>query len=141
MALGLVSLCGLVAVLPSLRAEPPVLTFLTVGTDQHTPEDWPTRERPLLQPATSAPPEDPHVSACRSVGFQTEWVASKRDMGIPLEAVLAAAQRVFAHNQPEHDEDAARMETIATLVYLDPQWTPAELRDAVEAACLAWPWP
>ena len=35
-------------------------------------------EGPLLVPAASAPPEDPLASACRYVGFQMEWVASKR---------------------------------------------------------------
>jgi hypothetical protein len=59
-------------------------------------------------------------------------------MGVPLEAVLTTAQRVFAHAQPE---ETAVIETLVTLVSLEPQRTPAELRDAVEAACLALPWP
>ena len=96
---------------------------------------WPL-EGPLLQPAASAPLEDPLASACRYVGFQTEWAASKRDAGLPLGAVLTASRRVFALDMPWHDALAG---ALGTLVYRAPQRSPAALRQAMEAACLAPP--
>jgi len=89
-----------------------------------------------LQPATSVPLEDPLASACRYVGFQAEWIASKRDAGIPLGKALAASRRVFVLDMPWYDAIAGAM---ATLVYRAPQRSPAELRQAMEAACLVQP--
>ena len=106
------------------------------GAAQPTADALPALEGPLLQPAASAPPEDPLASACRYVGFQMEWVASKRDAGLPLGAVLTASRRVFALDRPWHDALAG---ALGPLVYRAPQRAPAELRQAMEAACLAHP--
>jgi len=148
--MGLLSLWSVVALLYSLGVEersPVRLAVAALGqtspscclTDaaQATADDLRIRPGPPLEPAVSAPPEDAYVSTCRYVGFQTEWVASKRDAGLPLDAVVAAAQRVFAHDRPGYD---AVVETIGALVYHARQRTPAALRDDVEAACLARPW-
>jgi len=89
-----------------------------------------------LPPGASAPPAEPLASQCQYVGFQTEWLASKRDAGLPLDAVLAASRRVFAPDLPWHD---AIFGAMATLVYRAPQRSPAELRQAMEAACLVQP--
>jgi hypothetical protein len=59
-----------------------------------------------------------------------QWVASKRDTGIPLSEALVASRRVFALDMPWHD---AIFRAMATLVYRAP---PAELHQAMEAACL-----
>jgi hypothetical protein len=93
-----------------------------------------------LHPAVSTPPEDPLASTCRYGGFQTEWVASQRDAGLPLGKALAASRRVFAPDMPCHDAIVGAM---ATLVNRAPQRSPAELRQAMEAACLGQPrlWP
>src|SRR5262249_9685251 len=92
--IGLVSLGSLIPLLHSLGAAEPLPERLAVealcqampsrcspGATQ-TPADnlW-TCDGHTLQPADSAPPEDPLASACWYVGFQTEWVASKRDAG------------------------------------------------------------
>ena len=127
------------------------------GAARTTAADPPTREGPPLQrvspppylavppssmprtpvlPAASAPPEDPIISDCRYVGFQTEWVASKRDAGLPLVEALASYRRVFALDLPWQNAIAGAM---GTLVYRAPQRSPAELRQAMEAACLAHP--
>jgi hypothetical protein len=68
--------------------------------------------------------------------LQTEWVASKRDVGLPLGEALRASQRVFALDMPWQDALAG---ALGTLVYRAPQRSPAELRQAMEAACLAQP--
>ena len=91
---------------------------------------------PLLEPATSAPPEDPLASDCRYIGFQVEWVASKRDAGLPLGEVVRAAWRVFMLDRPW---PYALYGALGTLVYHAPQRSPAELGQAIEAACLAQP--
>ena len=88
------------------------------------------------QPATSAPPEDPLASDCRYVGFQTEWIASKRDAGLPLGEALAASRRVFARAMPGQE---ALFGALGPLVYRAPQRSPAELRQVMEAKCLAHP--
>jgi hypothetical protein len=90
----------------------------------------------LLQLAASAPPEDPLASDCRYVGFQTEWMASKRDVGLPFGVALAASRRVFALDTPW---PYALYGVLGILVYRAPQRSPAELRQAMEAACLADP--
>jgi hypothetical protein len=90
----------------------------------------------MLRLAASAPPEDPLASDCRYVGFQTEWVASKRDLGLPLGEVLPAAWRVFALDKPW---PYALYGATGTLVYRAPQRSPTELRQVMEAACLAHP--
>jgi len=59
-------------------------------------------------------------------------------MGVPLDGILATAHRLFAQDQPEY---AVVIESIGALVASASERTPAELRQAVEAACLAWPWP
>jgi len=82
------------------------------------------------------PPEDPLASLCRYVGFVTEWVAFKRDAGVPLGAVLAASRRVFVLDMPWYDAVTGAM---AILVYRTPQRSPAELRQAMEAACRVQP--
>ena len=147
--IGLLMLCHLGTRLHSLGAEAPSPERLVVdalcqalpsrcppGAVQTTADAlWPL-DGPLLQPAASAPLEDPLASACRYVGFQTEWVASKRDAGLPLGAVLTASRRVFAIDMPWHDALAG---ALGTLVYRAPQRSPAELRQAMEAACLAPP--
>ena len=75
---------------------------------QSTADDLWTLDAPLLQPAASVPPEDPLASDCRYVGFQTEWVASKRDAGLPLGEAWLASQRVFARDLPWHDGKRSR---------------------------------
>jgi hypothetical protein len=147
--LGLLSLCHLVPLPPSLGAEEPSLERLVVealcqalpsrcptGTAQTTADDLWTLDGPLLQPAASAPLEDPLASACRYVGFQTEWVASKRDAGLPLGEALRASRRVFALDTPWQDALAG---ALGTRVYRAPERSPEELRQAMEAACLAHP--
>src|SRR5262249_14767244 len=84
------------------------------GVAQTTADDLWAYDWYTLQPAASAPPEDPLASACRYVGFQVEWVTSKRDAGLPLGKVLAASRRVFAPDLPWHD---AIFGAMATLVY------------------------
>ena len=147
--LGLLSLCHLGTLPHRLGAEEPSPERLVVeafcqaipsrcphGAVQTTAADlWPLEE-PLLQPAASAPPEDALASACRYVGFQTEWVASRRDAGLPLGEVLPASRRVFGRDRPWHD---ALLGALGTLVYRAPQRSPAALRQAMEAACLAQP--
>jgi hypothetical protein len=168
--MGLLSLCSLVTLPPSSRAEDQAFERLEAeafclampwrclpGTAQTTadplrhrhgsplpsgppsPREGPTpRATPQAPdpPAASALPEDPLASECRYVGFQTEWVASKRDAGLSLGAALAAARRVFARDLPGH---AAIVGALGPLVYRDPQRSPAELRQTMEAACLAHP--
>ena len=66
------------------------------GAAQTTAADlWPL-DGLLLQSTASAPPEDPLANDCQSLGLQTEWVASKRDAGLSLGAVLTASRRVLA---------------------------------------------
>jgi hypothetical protein len=144
-----VSLCGLVTLLPSVGAEEPSPERLAVdvlcqtmpwrcpqGAAQTTIDTLWTCEWDTLQPADSVPPEDPLASECRYVGFQTEWAASKRDAGVPLGAVLAASRRVFVLDMPwQH----AVTDAMATLVYRALQRSPAELCQAMEAACLVRP--
>jgi len=106
------------------------------GVAWTTADDLWTCQWYTLQPAASAPSEDPLASICRYVGFQTEWAASKRDAGLPLGADFAASRRVFVLDMPwQHAVTAA----MATLVYRAPQRSPAELRQAMEAACLVRP--
>ena len=143
------SLCGLVTLLPSVGAAELSPERLAVevlcqampwrcphGTAQTTTDTLWTCAWDTLQPADSAPPEDPLASLCRYVGFVTEWVAFKRDAGVPLGAVVAASRRVFVFAMPWHD---AIVSAMATLVYRAPQRSPAELRQAMEAACLVQP--
>jgi hypothetical protein len=151
LGLGLLSLCPLVTLPQSLGAEAPAPERLVVealcqalparcptGAGQTTADDLWTLDldAPLLQPAASTPPEDPLASDCQYVGFQTEWVASKRDAGLSLREVWLASQRVFARDLPWQDALAG---ALGTLVYRDPQRSPEELRQAMEAACLAHP--
>ena len=131
MWIGLVSLCGLVTLLQSLGAEEPSPQRLAVdalcqampsrcptGAAQPLADDLWTVDGHTLQHATSAPPEDPIASACRYVGFQTEWVVSKRDAGIPLGEALASYRRVFALDMPWQSAISGAM---GTLVYRSPQ--------------------
>ena len=147
--IGFWSLCGLVTLLHNLGAEELSPERLAVdvlcqamplrcphGVAQTTADDLGAYDWYTLQPAASAPPEDPLASACRYVGFQVESVTSKRDAGLPLGKVLAASRRVFAPDLPWHD---AIFGAMATLVYRAPQRSPAELRQAMEAACLVQP--
>ena len=147
--LGLLLLCHLGTRPPSLGAEEPSPEHLVVealcqvipsrcpqGTTQTTADDLRALDGPMLRLAASTPPEDPLASACRYVGFQTEWLASKRDAGLPLGEVLPVSRRVFAIALPWQD---ALYDTLGTLVYHAPQRSPAELREAMEAACLAQP--
>ena len=149
MWMGVVSLCSLVTLLHTLGAAEPSPERLAVdvlcqampprcphGVTQTTADDLWAYEWYTLQPAAGAPPEDPLASACRYVGFQTEWAASKRDTGLSLGKALAASRRVFVFDIPWHD---AIVRAMATLVYRAPQRSPAELRQAMEAACLAYP--
>jgi hypothetical protein len=106
------------------------------GAPLTTADDLWIRAEPLLEPAASAPPEDPLASDCRYVGFQMEWIASKRDAGLPLGAVVSAAWRVFALDRPC---PYALYGALGTLVYRFPQRSPAGLRQALEAECLALP--
>ena len=136
------SLCGLVTLPHSLRAEEKTPACLAVeaccptGAAPATVDDlWPC-EGLTLQPAVSAPLEDPIASACLYVGFQAEWVASKRDAGFPFGAALAAYRRVFAVDLPWQ---SAIPVALGTLVYHAPQCSPAELRQVMEAACLMHP--
>jgi hypothetical protein len=147
--MGLLSLCHLVALPHHLGAEATSPERLVVAalcqalparcpTDagQSTVDDlWPLAEL-LRQPATSTPPEDSLASDCQYLGFQTEWVASKRDAGLPLSEVWRASQRVFARDLPWQDALAG---ALGTLVYHAPQRSPEELRQVMEAACLAQP--
>jgi len=87
-------------------------------------------------PLPVRPPEDPIASPCRHVGFQTEWIASKRDAGIALGKALATSRRVFVLDMPWHDAIAGAM---ATLVYRTPQRSSEELCQAMEAAYLVHP--
>jgi hypothetical protein len=149
LGLGLLSLCHLGPLPHSLGAEelsPERLVVAALcqaipsrcshGAAQTTADDlWPLAG-PLLQPAASAPPEDPLASDCRYIGFQTEWVASQRDVGRPLSEALSSSRRVFARDRAWHDALAG---ALGTLVYRAPQRAPAELRQAMEAACLAHP--
>jgi hypothetical protein len=134
---------------PSLGAEAPAPACVVVealcqalpapcphGAAQSTAADLGPLTGLRLQPGGSAPPEDPLASACRYVGFQTEWIASKRDAGLPLGEVVLTAQRVFAGDRPWQD---ALYGALGTLVYRAPQRSPAALRQAMEAACLAHP--
>ena len=89
-----------------------------------------------LESEASVPPEDPRASTCRYRGFQAEWLASKRDAGLALETVARAVQRLFAR---DHPWDAAVAAALGPLVYRHPQRSPAELRQVLEAACLASP--
>jgi hypothetical protein len=144
--IGVVSLCSLVTLLHTLGAEESsperlVMDVLCQAMPWHCPQgvaqttlwayDWHT-----LQPAAGVPPEDPIARVCRYVGFQTEWVASKRDAGLALGKALTASRRVFVFDMPWHD---AIVSAMATLVYRAPQRSPAELRQAMEAACLGHP--
>ena len=142
-------LCHLGTLLHSLGAEEPSPERLVVdalcqaipsrcpnGAAQTTADALRTLEGPLLQPAASAPPEDPLASDCRYVGFQTEWVASKRDAGLPLGEALTASRRVFALDRPWQ---YAIYGALGTLVYRSPQRSPEALRQAMEAECLAHP--
>jgi hypothetical protein len=97
------------------------------GAAQTTAADLWTRDGPLLQPAASAPPEDPLASDCRYVGLQTEWVAPKRDVGLPLGEALRASRRVFALDMPWQ---AALAGALGTLVYRAPPRSPALPRGA-----------
>jgi hypothetical protein len=65
-----------------------------------------------------------------------ERVASRRDAGLPLGEALPASRRVFALDRPWHN---ALYGALGTLVYRAPQRSPEELRQAMEAACLAHP--
>ena len=103
------------------------------GAAQTTADDLRTLDEPMLQPAASAPPEDPLASDCRYVGFQMEWVASKRDAGLPLGEVVRAAWRVFAFDRPW---PYALYGALEILVYHAPQRSPAELGQAIEASCM-----
>jgi hypothetical protein len=107
--LGLLSLCHLGTLPPSLGAEEPSPERLVVaalcqaipyrcpqGAAQTTADDLWTLDGLMLRLAVSAPPEDSLASDCRYVGFQTEWIASKRDVGLPLGAALLAARRGLA---------------------------------------------
>ena len=147
--IGLWSLCGLVMLLHSLGAEEPSPERLAVdvlcqampsrcpqGAAQPPADDLWTFDWLTLQPAASAPPEDPLASACRYVGFQTEWIASKRDAGLSLGEALVASRRVFALDMPWHDAISGAM---GTLVYRSPQRSPTELRQAMEAECRVHP--
>jgi hypothetical protein len=147
--MGLLSLCHLVALPHRLGAEETsperlVVAALCQALPSRCPTgavptpaaDWRLLDEPLLPPAASAPPEDPLASDCQYLGFQTEWVASKRDAGLPLGEVWRASQRVFARDLPWQDALAG---ALGTLVYHAPQRSPEELRQAIEAACLAQP--
>jgi hypothetical protein len=147
--MGLLMLCTRVTPLPSLSAQELSPERLVVeafcqaiparcpqGAAQIAADDLWTLDGPLLQPAASAPPEEPLASDCRYVGFQTEWVASKRDAGLPLDAALAAARRVFALDL---SWAYVMARALGTLVYRVPQRSPAELRQAMEAACRTHP--
>ena len=163
MWMSFVSLCGLVPMLHSLGAEEPSPERWTVDTlcqampsrctpgDAQLPPDalWVLDGLPFppaedlwaledltLPPGASAPPADPLASQCQYVGFQTEWLASKRDAGLPLGEVLAASRRVFMPDLPWHD---AIIGAMAILVYHAPQRSPAELHQAMETACLVRP--
>src|SRR5262249_55872638 len=100
--IGFWSLCGLVTLLHNLGAEELSPERLAVdvlcqampsrcpqGAAQATADDLWLCDWYTLQPAASAPPEDPLASLCRYVGFVTEWAASKRDAGVTLGTVLA----------------------------------------------------
>jgi hypothetical protein len=147
--MGLLSLCTLVTLPQSLGAEETSPERLVVaalcqalparcptGAGQISAADLRTLAELLLQPAAPAPPEDPLASDCQYLGFQTEWVASKRDAGLPLGEVWRASQRVFARDLPWQDALAG---ALGTLVYRAPQHSPEALRQAIEAACLAQP--
>jgi hypothetical protein len=147
--MGLLMFCHLVPLLHSLGAEEQSLECLVVealcqaipsrcpqGAAQTTADALWTLDGPMLPPAASAPPEDPLASACRYVGFQTEWVASKRDAGLPLGEAWTASRRVFALDRPWQ---YAIYGALVTLVYRSPQCSPAALRQAMEAECLAHP--
>jgi hypothetical protein len=147
--LGLLLLCHLGTRPHSLGAEEPSPERLVVdglcqalpsrclhGASLSTADDLWIHVEPLLEPAASAPPADPLASDCQYIGFQTEWVASKRDAGLPLDEAWLASQRVFASDLPWQDALAG---ALGTLVYRAPQRAPAELRQAMEAACLAQP--
>src|SRR5262245_39147912 len=54
------------------------------GAAQPPVDDLQTRAGPLLEPTASVPLEDPLASDCWYIGLQTEWVAFKRDAGLPL---------------------------------------------------------
>jgi hypothetical protein len=134
---GLLLLCSLGALPPRLGAEDSAPERLVMAAlCQAIPSRCPTAAD--LQPlaALSAPPEDPLVSDCQYLGVQTEWVAAKRDAGLSLGEVWHASQRVFAPDLPWHDALAG---ALGTLVYRAPQRSPAELRQAMEAACLGQP--
>jgi hypothetical protein len=147
--IGLLSLYSLVSLSHSLGAEETSLerleeeAFCLVrpsrcppGAAPTTADDLRTRDEQTLQPAASAPPEDPLASDCRFLALQTEWVASKRDAGIPLVEALTSFRRVFARDMPGQDAISG---ALGTMVYRDPQRSPAELRQAMEAECLAHP--
>jgi hypothetical protein len=147
--MGLLSLCHLVTLPHRLGAEETSPERLVVaalcqalpsrcplGAGQTTADDLWTLAGLMLPPAASAPPEDPLTSDCQYLGFQTEWVASKRDAGLPLGEAWLASQRVFARDLPWQDALAG---ALGTLVYRAPQRSPTELRQAMEAACLAQP--
>jgi len=76
--LGVVSLWSLVAWPHSLRPTAAALGLMAVdtraapGTDPTMPDTLRQQLRLPMDPTISAPPEDPQVSACRTVGFQTE---------------------------------------------------------------------
>ena len=106
------------------------------GAAQSPVDDLQTRTGPLLEPTASVPLEDPLASDCWYIGLQTEWVAFKRDAGLPLSEVLRAARRVFALDL---QWQAALAGALGTLIYRAPQRSPAELRQRMEAACLAPP--
>ena len=142
-------LCHLGTRPPSLGAEEPAAERLLMealcqaipsrcphSAAQTTADDLLTLDGPLLQLAVSAPPEDPLASDCRHVGFQTEWVASKRDAGLPLGETLRAARRVFALDLPWQ---YALYDALEILVYRAPQRSAEDLRQAMEAECLAHP--
>ena len=147
--LGLLSLYHLATLPHRLGAEEPPPERLVVdalcqalpsrcppGAAQPPADDLQTHAAPLLEPAARVPLEDPLASACRYVGFQTEWVASKRDAGLSLSEVWRAARRVFARDL---QWQSALAGGLGTLIYRAPQRSPAALRQTMEAACLASP--
>jgi hypothetical protein len=130
LSMGLLLLCHLGTLPPSLGAAEPSPEYLVVaafcqaipyncpqGAAQTTVDDLRTLDGPMLRLAASVPPEDPLASDCRYVGFQMEWIASKRDVGLPLGEALLVARRVFALDRPW---PYALYGVMGTLVYRAP---------------------
>jgi hypothetical protein len=70
--------------------------------------------------------------ACRVLGHTYYWIASDRDLSIPITMTIAKA-RNMVHNAPAV---ADQLEILVGEVYADPTISPAQWRDRNELSCM-----